>query len=164
MLRDRGAAEDALQEAFFSAWRGIRTFDVERPLRPWLVRILVNHVLKRRRRKLLWVVPLPEALPMIDALASVPEFAAGKAWERTEMRRALATLPGDGARVVILRFFAELSVAEVSEVLGVPEGTVKSRLHRALRRLREALEKRGMTEMHVPVLETDEHPEREARP
>jgi RNA polymerase sigma-70 factor, ECF subfamily len=140
MLRDRGEAEDAVQDAFVSSWRGIGTFDSARPLRPWLVRVLVNEVLQRQRRKALPVAAAGEArLAGLVSGEVGPERAAEGAWEREEMAAALARLPGEAARVVVLRYFSELSNSEVGEVLGVPEGTVKSRLHRALGRLREEL-------------------------
>lgn len=140
MLRDRGEAEDAVQEAFVSSWRGIGTFDAARPLRPWLVRVLVNEVLQRQRRKVLPVVAAGEVrlVGLVSGEAG-PEQVAERAWEYSEMAGALATLPVEAARVVVLRYFSELSIAEVGEVLDVPEGTVKSRLHRALQRLREGL-------------------------
>jgi RNA polymerase sigma factor (sigma-70 family) len=110
------------------------------------VRILVNHVLKRRRRKLLRLVPLPRSLPLPEASAAGPQAAAERAWERSELHRALLTLPADGARVVVLRYFVELSTAEVAAALDVAEGTVKSRLHRALAKLRDELAGRGVGE------------------
>lgn len=140
MLGNRAEAEDAVQEALVSGWAGISGFDPDRPLRPWLLRILVNHVLQRRRRRFLRVVPLPEArLLPIPSLESSPERSAEAAEDRRELRASLETLPPDAARVIILRFFAELSLTEIAEVLDLPVGTVKSRLHRALERLRAEL-------------------------
>ena len=140
MLRDRTEAEDAVQDAFVDGWRGLGTFDVTRPLRPWLLRVLVNQVLKRQRRK-----ALPAAAAGDERLIGLasgdagPERLAERAWEHRAMAGALAALPADAAQVVVLRFFSELSTAEVAQVLDVPEGTVKSRLHRALRALRDEL-------------------------
>jgi RNA polymerase sigma-70 factor (ECF subfamily) len=146
MLRDRGQAEDATQEAFLAAWRSIRTFSAGRSLRPWLLRILVNQVRQSRRRKLLPLVPWPQTHGPAANSATEPEQAAEKGWERHEVRQALSALPGDSARIVVLRFFAELSVPEIGDVLGVPEGTVKSRLHRALRKLEGELTRRHVVE------------------
>lgn len=144
MLRDRGQAEDAVQDAFLSAWRGINKFSTERPLRPWLLRIVVNVVLQRKRRKLLHIVSLPDAERAATPEPG-PEALAEQSWERDEMRIALSKLPGDASRILILRFFAELSLAELAEVLQVPEGTVKSRLHRALQKLHKVLTRRDFT-------------------
>ncbi|MQA00230.1 MAG: sigma-70 family RNA polymerase sigma factor [Dehalococcoidia bacterium] len=141
MLGDRSEAEDALQEAFLSGWAGISGFDPDRPLRPWLVRILVNHILQRRRRRFLRVIPLPEAPLPIASPETGPELAAEQAWQRREVAVALAALPADAARIVVLRYFSELSLREVAEALEVPVGTVKSRLHRALEKLRTELER-----------------------
>ena len=140
MLGDRGEAEDAVQDAFVSSWRGIGTFDATRPLRPWLVRVLVNEVLQRQRRKVLPVAAAgDERLAGLESREAGPERVAERAWERREMAGALEALPVEAARVVVLRYFSELSIAEVGEALGVPEGTVKSRLHRALQALRGLL-------------------------
>ena len=109
-------------------------------MRPWLVRVLVNEVLQRQRRRVLPVAgAAEERLAGLVSREAEPEREAERAWERREMAGALAALPAEAARVVVLRYFAELSTAEVAEALDVPEGTVKSRLHRALGRLREEL-------------------------
>ena len=140
MLRDRGEAEDAVQDAFVSSWRGMGSFDATRPLRPWLVRVLVNEVLQRQRRKVLPVAAAgEERLASLESREVGPERVAERAWERRELAGVLAALPVEAARVVVLRYFSELSIAEMAEVLGVPEGTVKSRLHRALGTLRGEL-------------------------
>ena len=140
LLGDVGEADDIVQETLLSAWRALAGFDCERSLRPWLLQILVNHVRQRRRRRALRVVPLPEWPVVVDLSAVGPEVSAEQQWERDRVRAALSALPARMARLVVLRYFAELTVPEIARVLGMREGTVKSRLHRALQRMRETLE------------------------
>lgn len=147
MSHDRGLAEDATQEALLAGWRRLETFDPARPLRPWLLRILVNEVLQRRRRRMLAFIPLLKSHEGVRSADRTPESQAEKDWEREEIRQALRSLPADSARVVLLRFFAELSPAEIGEVLSLPEGTVKSRLHRALKKLGKELAKRHFVDL-----------------
>ena len=134
MTRDRAAADDAVQDAFIDAWRGMPGFRPDRPVKPWLVRILVNRVLALQRRRSLPEVPIEDAS---EPGAVDPAMAGVDA--RDAVRRGLETLTAEQRRVVVLRFFAELSVPEIAGVLGWREGTVKSRLHRALSDLREVV-------------------------
>ena len=143
MTGNRAVAEETVQEAFLSAWRGIGGFKRGRPPKPWLMRILVNRVMDRRRKRTIPTVPLADLDPAGDP--SVPDEA--DAFEnRTVVRQALAHLAPEQRQVVVLRYFAELTVPEVARSIGVREGTVKSRLHRALGRLREKLEESGVGE------------------
>ena len=141
MTGNRAVAEEAVQEAFLSAWRGIGGFKRGRPPKPWLMRILVNRVMDRRRKRSIPTVPLDSA----DA-PSVPD-EADNFENRTVVREALAHLVPEQQEVVVLRYFAELTVPEVARSIGVREGTVKSRLHRALGRMREQLEESGVGEV-----------------
>ncbi|MEK7849015.1 MAG: RNA polymerase sigma factor [Chloroflexota bacterium] len=137
MTGDAAVAEEQVQEAFLSAWQGIRGFDTGRPVKPWLVRILVNKVLSYRRRKSHPQTPLTEA-----TVGNTAAGAAGpgeEAERRDQVGRALAVLSQEHRQVVMLRYFAGLSVAETARALGWREGTVKSRLHRALEQMRQAL-------------------------
>ncbi len=137
MTSDAALAEDHVQEAFISAWRGIRGFKTGRPVKPWLVRILVNKVLSHRRR------PSAPAVSLEDAghLGGAGEPA--KEVENVDLvSRALARLTDEHRRVVTLRYFADLSLADISKALGCREGTVKSRLHRGLAQMRHALEEK----------------------
>lgn len=136
MTGDRAVAEDQVQEAFISAWRGIGGFQAGRPVKPWLVRILVNRVLSYRRRGSLASAPLNEMRPGNMPAAGGP---ADDVERRDQLRQALSGLSEEHRRVVMLRYFTELSVPEISTVLGCREGTVKSRLHRALEQLRQAI-------------------------
>ena len=140
MTGNRAVAEEAVQEAFLSAWRGIGGFRRGKPLKPWLTRILVNGVLATKRRRSIPTVPIMDSGgnggPSVSDQTEVIE-------NRAVLRQALDKLDAEQKRIVILRYFAELTVPEISEAMGVKEGTVKSRLHRALARLREHLEESG---------------------
>ena len=134
MTRDREVSEELVQETFVRAWSGIGTFRLGQPIKPWLVRIAVNQALNARARRQVPVEPLSEA----DGGGSAdPGF--GRAEDLDEVQRALSQLSADHRRVVVLRYFVDLSTREVANALGVREGTVKSRLSRALEQLQEIL-------------------------
>jgi RNA polymerase sigma-70 factor (ECF subfamily) len=139
MTRDRPLAEELTQDAFVNAWRGIGGFRLGSPLRPWLLRILHNRVVSHQRRRLLDLLPLPSADHARDRQPG-PDAVVELAEARSAMRTALDRLPDDQRRIVVLRYYSELSVPEIAQVTRLPEGTVKSRLHRALQRLRATLE------------------------
>ena len=137
MTGSRAHAEDHVQEAMLSAWRGIRGFRKGLPFKPWLVRILVNVVLSQRRRRLVATISLGEE-DWPEEGTDMAEAVAAKE-DRQAVRRALAGLSAEHRQVIVLRYFAELTVTEVAQSLQVREGTVKSRLHRALGSLKDQL-------------------------
>ena len=145
MTGNAAQAEEHVQEAFLSAWRGIRTFRRGRPVKPWLMRILVNSVLGQQRRRRLATVPLEESLPVQAPSSGADSIEASE--DRQAVRDALAQLTPEHRQVVVLRYFADLTVPQVARSAGVREGTVKSRLHRALRQMRELLEQSGVMEV-----------------
>ncbi|REF96959.1 RNA polymerase sigma-70 factor (ECF subfamily) [Asanoa ferruginea] len=122
---DLTEAQDVVQEAFARAIarpRGLA--DVDNP-EAWLRTVAVNVVRRRwRRRKLLDTIMLRDR-----PVAQTVEPAPGP--ERTDLRHALATLPAGFREVVVLHYYADLPVDEIATLLGVPAGTVKSRLSRA---------------------------------
>lgn len=134
LLRDPSEAEDAVHDAALQAWaRWDELRDRER-FDAWFDRILVNRCrerLRRRRPNLRLVADSPER-PGADGLAGIAE--------RDALRGVLATLDADHRIVVVLRFIEDLSVAAIAERTGEREGTVKSRLHYALRQLRAAFD------------------------
>ena len=134
MTHDRAVSEELVQETFVRAWTGIGTFRLGQPVRPWLVRIAVNQALNARARRQVPVEPLSESE---HGGSADPGF--GRADDRDEVRRALSQLSDDHRRVVVLRYFVDLSTREVANALGVREGTVKSRLSRALEQLQDVL-------------------------
>ena len=140
MTRNHAIAEEMVQDGLILAWRGIGRFRGG-GIKAWLVRILVNRVISVQRRKEAPAVALDDTGPAEPAAGDRhdPVQTTELRMEQERVRAALRRLPEEAREVVVLRFFAELSVAEAAAALGVREGTVKSRLSRALGRLRETL-------------------------
>ena len=140
MTGNRAVAEEQVQEALLSAWRGIRGFRQGSPVKPWLLRILVNAVLSQQRRRTVPTAVINGNGPDDPAASGAdPAQTLDALEDRLELRRAITNLSPDHRQVVALRYFAELTVPEVARALGIREGTVKSRLHRALALLRQRL-------------------------
>ncbi len=133
---DRGAAEDAVQDAFVGFWRRIDGLDDPAAARAYLRAAVVNNsrsVLRRRRTAARHMHELaPGTQPGAD------ESIVMQVRDR-ELRLAVANLPRRQREVVVLRYWSELSLAEVAETLGVSVGTVKSSASRALDRLQLSL-------------------------
>jgi RNA polymerase sigma factor (sigma-70 family) len=129
-------AEDAAQEGFMKAFAALPRFRAGAPFRPWLLTIVANEARNRRRsagRREALALRVP--LPREDGQAS-PEASALAAERRTALLEALRRIPDADREVIAYRFLLELSEAETAAALGVPVGTAKSRLSRALDRLR----------------------------
>ena len=134
-------AEEAAQDGFVAAHRALPRFRGGAPLRPWLLRIVANAARNRRRsagRRAEAGRRLADSLRVADAAPS-PERVAEDAEERAALLRAVTALEDADREVIACRYFLQLSVAETAAVLGCAEGTVKSRLSRALGRLRDAM-------------------------
>lgn len=137
---DAGDAEDAAQTAFLKAYSALPRFDPDRPFRPWLLRIVMNEARNRRRwRRRRSELELEEEHERAAGDPS-PEERAEAAERRAVVLAALNGLRPEERLTIACRYFLELSEAEMAEVLGVARGTVKSRLSRALSRLRTRLE------------------------
>lgn len=131
-------ADDAVQDALLSAWRAIPRYDPDRPFRPWLMRIVVNAATDQlRRRRTRRAAPLAPDLP--SGLAG-PERQAGRALLGERLEAALATLPERQRTAVVLFDVEGWAHAEIAELLGVAEATVRSDVFRARRALRPELE------------------------
>jgi RNA polymerase sigma factor (sigma-70 family) len=138
---DAAEAEDAAQEAFLKAHAALGRFRPDAPWRPWLLRIVANEARNRRRsagRRTHLAGRAGRLAP--DAEDPGPEAALLAAEQRSALAAALARLDPPQRRVVVLRYVLDLSEAECAAVLGCRQGTVKSRLSRALTKLREDLE------------------------
>lgn len=142
LLGSPAEAEDAAQEAFVRAYLALDRFRTGEPFRPWLLRIVANEARNRRRgrgRREGLVERVAAVFGRSDAAAPPAEELVLAGERHAELRWALRSLREDERLVVVSRYLLELSEAETAAALGIPPGTVKSRLHRGLRRLRDRL-------------------------
>jgi RNA polymerase sigma-70 factor (ECF subfamily) len=140
-------AEEAAQDAFVKAFAALERFRRGAPFRPWLLRIVVNEARNRRRsagRREHLALRVAAASRDAEPGAPSPEAALIAAEERDRLLRAVAALAEDDRLVVSCRHFLGLSEEETAAVLALPVGTVKSRLSRALARVRAALTEEGV--------------------
>jgi RNA polymerase sigma-70 factor (ECF subfamily) len=138
MTRNRGQAEDAVQESLVQIWKNLPSLRLHGRLKSWLLRIVVNEVKQQFRKKQVPTVPLKYASDIVDCPGE-DEMAMARREERQLLRQALGKLPSEQSETVILRYFSGLTVPEMSVVMGIREGTIKSRLSRALERLGQML-------------------------
>lgn len=132
VCQDRAGAEDVAQEAFLSAVRSLKRFDRRRPFGPWLHRIVVNRAIDWTRTR---------AVRRETTVASVPDRPGTPPAEcESDVIAALAGLDADHRAVIVLRYLHDLSPGEIAATLGLPRGTVNSRLRRGLDRLAVRLE------------------------
>lgn len=150
LLGDRRDAEEVAQDALVRAYRAIGGYPRERivglRLRPWLASIAVN-LARNRRRRFEDRQPPNQLEPMLDAgfdpasddRRTAPALAADRRETQRELAAALLLLSPAVRAAIVLRHVDGLSLAEVAEALGRPEGTIKAQVHRGLRELRVQL-------------------------
>lgn len=147
MLWDRHEAEDAAQEAFIKAFVNIHTYDPEKKFATWLYRIATNLCIDRIRKKkpdyhLDAEISGTEGLNMYSQIASAEELPE-EAVENSELQEiiqsAIFKLPEKYRSVIILKYIEELQLQEIADILELPLGTVKTRVHRGREALRKYL-------------------------
>lgn len=131
-------AQDVAQDAFVRLWRMQDRVRLE-TADPLIYKIALNLAKSRRRSRAVWRWVSLEAVRDLSTSDRSADDMLALREEHTELRRAVDALPHDLRAVVVLSELSELSYAEIGQILGIPEGTVGSRRHRALRRLRAAL-------------------------
>jgi RNA polymerase sigma-70 factor, ECF subfamily len=143
IVHDQAAAEDIAQEAFLAALRALDRFDRRRPFGPWLHRIVVNRAIDWSRARALRgeVGEMPDRGSAIaEPPASPDAFPDASPDPSTEdIVPALSALSPEHRAVVVLRYLLDYSPGEISKLLGVPRGTVNSRLRRGLDQLADQL-------------------------
>jgi RNA polymerase sigma-70 factor (ECF subfamily) len=138
---DAAEAEEAASTGFLKAYHALARFRTGAPLRPWLLKIVANEARNRRtaaRRHPTLALSAVEDRPSVEPALS-PEVAALAAEQRRLLLAAVDGLREEDRLVIAYRYFLDLSEAEMAEALGCARGTVKSRLSRALGRLRERM-------------------------
>ncbi|MEA2445466.1 MAG: hypothetical protein QOJ12_2758 [Thermoleophilales bacterium] len=141
VVHDAAAAEDIAQEAFLAALRALDRFDRRRPFGPWLHRIVVNRAIDWSRARTLRREVDAERVPEAFAGVLGDPPPAAEPVVSDEVMAALATLSPEHRAVVVLRHLLEYTPGEIARMLGVPRGTVNSRLRRALDQLEGDLER-----------------------
>jgi RNA polymerase sigma-70 factor (ECF subfamily) len=133
VVHDATAAEDVAQEAFLSAVRSLDRFDRRRPFGPWLHRIVVNRAIDyARARELRREVADAGVEPAVVDVAGAPG---------DDVMAALAALPPDQRAVIVMRHLLGFTPGEIATALGLPRGTVNSRLRRGLDGLQEVVQR-----------------------
>ncbi len=130
LIGNAADAEDVLQETFIGAFRGLRSFEARSSVKTWLTRILVLQAAQRNRGK--------RRRPAGSLEDSTPA-ASGSPETAMDVQAALGRLSPEHREILALREFEQMSYEEIAQVLGVPRGTVESRLHRARSEMREKL-------------------------
>ncbi len=141
ILRDRPAAEDVTQQAVLLMWRDLPQLRDPDRFEAWSHRLLVNACYSESRRR-------RRTLPSIGGQAAVEPVAAdefGRVFDRDQIDRGFADLSIDHRVVLVLRYYLDLPLEAIAEALDVPIGTVNSRLHRALARMRDALDETSLS-------------------
>jgi len=138
LCRDRQLAEDIAQETLSEAWRSIGRFDGRCRFSTWLYGILRHRFLKATQRvaRKFAELPVEDAAP-IAAPNADPLRESQRAEDAARIRQAVAALPDEHRLVIELRFFADATLDDIAAALDIPLGTVKSRLHNGLEKLRQ---------------------------
>ena len=142
-LGDRAAAEDVFQDSFLQVYQSLDTFDTKRRFKPWLFTIAANKgrdFLRKRARRSAAPLSAPvheheDAQPFVDLMEAnlpQPDDALSEQEQRERIRRVVEQLPDHLREILLLAYFQQFSYNEIAEVLGIPLGTVKSRLHTAV--------------------------------
>jgi RNA polymerase sigma-70 factor (ECF subfamily) len=140
ITNDPEAAADLLQDVFLRMHRFAHRIDPQRPLIPWLYRMTVNLAYSWIKRRNRWIRSLNEMAQWLSrARDPTPDQIAEQDENRQLIQRAIAALPVTQRIVVVLYYIGELTLKEISEILEIPVGTVKSRLHYGRRSLKKQL-------------------------
>ncbi len=140
VVGDVGLAEDIAQQAFERAWKYAGVYDPRRgSVRTWLTRIVHNLAVDAVRVRRPAPVDPQDLLPLLAAIAEGPERRALAGETSTELRKALATLPPEQARAVVMAAVHGITAREIAEVESIPVGTAKSRIRAAMAKLQAAL-------------------------
>lgn len=141
LLGDPDEAADVAQETFIRAFQALDRFDVARPMRPWLLSIAANLARNRRRSIGRFFGALQRLVREQPSAGDRHVNGQEQRWQSQALWAAVRRLSENDQQIVVLRYFLDLSVDETAQTLGIAAGTVKSRLHRALERLRSIIER-----------------------
>lgn len=142
ILGNPADAEDATHDAFIRAYEGLHTFHLDKRFSTWIFAVTANVCKNKLRRERLFA-PLRHISRLTKGSDPAKQLAQQ---ERTQIIRDAIDQLGPAYRMpLVLRYYADLDYKEIAEALGLPEGTVKTRLHRAKSQLKQILEQKGVT-------------------
>lgn len=140
ILKNAAEAEDTAQEAFIRAYEKLHTYNIQRKFSTWLFTVTAN-LCKNKLRRAKFSVPLKNE-HLVEGTDDPDAMVAQDKLQKS-IRQALERLRFDYRAPLVLRFYADLDYKDIAEVLGVPEGTIKTRLHRGKQELKRMLEQEG---------------------
>jgi RNA polymerase sigma-70 factor (ECF subfamily) len=143
LTQDAGRAEDLISDVFFDVWQQAGRYEARASVSTWLLAIARFKALSLLRRRPHETLE-PEAAEAIEDEADTPEVSVQKTDKARAIRACLEKLTPDHREVIDLVYYHERSVEEVGQVLGIPEGTVKTRMFHARKRLSELLKAAGI--------------------
>lgn len=141
MTGSKEEAEDVLQEVFMSVWKSRHTFNPTRgKITTWLHRIIINHCSRKHHKKRAVTISLEDKVyDLPETKSHQPEEILVTRLEYDRLLEAMNSLDSKHRSVLVLRYFNDLSYGEIAQVVGIPLGTVKSRINHALKSLRQQL-------------------------
>jgi len=142
IVGNKDDAEDAAQDAFIRAYENLEKYDLNRKFSTWIFTIAAN-LCKNKLRRDKHTTPLDDSVPM-DGTAEDPARTMEREAQASLVQQAMAELDEKYRSPMMLRFYAELDYKEIAEILELPEGTVKTRIHRAKAALKEWMVERGV--------------------
>ena len=149
-MRDPEAAADLLQDVFLRLHRFAKRVDPDRPLEPWLYRVTANQAYTWVKRHHRWTQPLEDIAEWLSSgVKYSPQHISEQDDESRRIQNAIAKLSLQQRVVVVMYYINDLSLQEISEVLEIPEGTVKSRLHYGRNALKNYLQPEGAVNREI---------------
>ena len=150
ICNDPEAAADLLQDVFLRLHRFADRVDPKRPLEPWLYRVTANQAYTWVKRNQRWTHPLEEIAEWLSSgIKNYPQYISEQDDESRRIQAAIAKLSLSQRVVVVMYYINDLSLHEIAEILEIPEGTVKSRLHYGRNALKQHLVIDGQTAREI---------------
>jgi len=148
LIGDPDEAADVAQETFVRAWHHLGRFDTSKPLRPWLLKIVANLARNHRRSAGRYLAALTRGFRENASIVNDIETRSLMEQQSVDLWRAVQKLNPADQQIIYLRFFLELTISETAQALTIAEGTVKSRMSRALVRLRKIIQEKYPSVVH----------------
>lgn len=141
MIEDYETTKDLTQDVFVNAWKGFSSFRGDASIYTWIYRIALNRVFRYRRKNARWkIISIDDIKP--TGMKENPEKNFFKEADRALIRNTIQDLPENYQAVLILRYYEDNDYATIAKILGIPVGTVRSRLHRGISTLTNLIKER----------------------